>query len=155
MVNFSEVFATASFKRKAWETWYEGSHVLTIMKARDCAEALDVSARKALKELRTRIRKATVSDVQKSVQKHFQHHVTMMLRAADAYDHEALLGTKLQRWRITEVPEGTLARRACRLVREAFALVPARVANVLFRAWPDSERTLSLSLCAGKSAWVS
>ena len=41
--------------------------------------------------------------------------------------------SKLKRWRITEVPEGTLARRACNVLRSAFDTTPVRVANVLFR----------------------
>ena len=41
----------------------------------------------------------------------------------------------MTRWRISHVPEGTLARRAASGLNLAFKLVPPRVAHVLFRSW--------------------
>ena len=51
------------------------------------------------------------------------------------YNHESVLRRKLDRWKFHRILEGTLARRAARVLHTTFQIVPLRVALVLLRTW--------------------
>ena len=134
------VFATAPLKHSVWDGWYNSSHCLTLTRACDQAEGLGISidalrreaAKRGTRQLSHRCTHGRSKDM---FAKTFQSVALRCLSRSEAYNHEYVLRGKLKRWRITSVPEGTLARRACRVLRSAFTSTPVRVANVLFRTW--------------------
>ena len=77
----------------------------------------------------------TASRQQAVVKAGFQSRVVQHLVAAEPYNHEDVLRTKMSRFKILGVPAGILSRRATRRIAHAFEIVPARVAIVLFRTW--------------------
>ena len=127
------IFATAPLKHKCWDHWYNNSHVLVLTRACEQAEGLGITKANLTTELAKRCRNR--NQLEAFVRKRFQFHAVRKLTALENYNHEYVLRSKLSRWRIAEIPEGTLARRACKRLKQAFDTMPVRVANVLFRTW--------------------
>ena len=129
-----EARSTATFVRPAWATWYQNSHSLIVLRASAHAEALGISSgtvRTNLLHVHRGSRSRSILD--QCIKKGFQAEAVRQLVASDPYNHEHVLRRKLSRWVIQEVPIGTLSRRAVRILGKSFALVPPRVALVLFR----------------------
>ena len=127
------LFATAPMKHKAWDEWYNKSHVLILTRAHDQAEELGINKSSMRNQMAKR--HGSIGQCEASFRKRFQYHVFRKLVQLEGYNHELVLRGKLARWRITEPPEGALARRACRVLHQAFDIMPVRVATVLFRTW--------------------
>ena len=135
----SELLYLFAMKHTSWDSWYDSSPVQTLLRARDNSEHLGVTSEKVRKHLEKAMwgqeTRYTTAATRQKAQDGFQAQAYALLLTSDAYDHEANLRKKLARWRVKEVPPGTLARRASRLLRHAFTLAPPRVANALFRTW--------------------
>ena len=134
--DFVSMRASASMNRECWVNWYEQSHIMVLHRARSQAEMLGVTTRsvQSAHELRWKGRRDTHT-LPLHIKTRFQSQALLQLMIAQHYNHEHVLGHKLQRWQIQGVPDGILARRAARYLPHAFELVPARVATVLFRTW--------------------
>ena len=65
----------------------------------------------------------------------YQKTVYKQLVASEEYDGEDAIRKTLVRWRISQVPQGTLARRSVNILRLACSLTSTRVAGVLLRTW--------------------
>ena len=129
-------FANLRFKRSKWDSWYNQSYVLNLVHARLQADSLDITER-SIRDIfaKTSRQNQQASSAETLFRRRFQALVSDQLSARAGYSSEGVLRRKLARWRIAGVPEGTLTRRAVRILHRAFALVPARVAFVLFRSW--------------------
>ena len=73
--------------------------------------------------------------LEKYIKKNFQAQVLSQLLESMAYNHEYVIRCKMEYWNLPNVPEGVLARRACRYLQHAIKLVPLKVVLVLFRTW--------------------
>ena len=134
------VLATAPLSHKSWHNCYNNSHILTLTRARDQAESLGITLQSLTRAAAARGSKGSSqrrahAQPQPVLAKCFQSLVLRDLARCEAYNHEYVIRSKLKRWHITSAPEGTLARRACKILRSAFDSTPVRVANVLFRTW--------------------
>ena len=107
-----------------------------LLQARAQAELFGITAVNVRAELRLLAgHNHTQLSLEKHVRRSFQGQVLQRLIKGEVYFHEHVLRTKLKRWKLNTVPEGTLSRRSARLLRNASGLVAPRVVLVLFRTW--------------------
>ena len=107
-----------------------------LLQARAQLELLRITASNVRAELRLSAgNNHSQLSLEKHVRRSFQGQVLQRLIQVEVYFHEHVLRTKLKRWKLHMVPEGTLARRSARLLRAASDLVAPRVVLVLFRTW--------------------
>ena len=127
-------FATARFKREAWDGWYQRSHILTLMAARAQSEHAGVTEQTVWNSLVKKHAGLSKLKLRDCFRRQFQATMVAQLAAKDAYDPERALRKKLSRWRIPQVPEGTLVRRALQICKQSAHLVPPRVSTAALRA---------------------
>ena len=142
-INWSSYFeqlahamATARMTHAACGNWYGVSYAFIMSSARRRMANLgitSVSIRSQLMFLHGG--RSGTRSLNTYIKKGFQSQVLEQLVKSVSYNHEYVLRDKLKRWRIAEVPEGILARKAVKRLRLALDVVPVENVFVLCRTW--------------------
>lgn len=129
------MFVGATYPRDEWQNWYRNSAIMVVHRAKVAASERGITSATIRTAIAARCNTHQRMGLQQSIKRCFQAEAMSQILQSQQYESEHHIRTKLRRWRVASVPEGILARRALTRLQQAFALVPIRVAIVLFRTW--------------------